>query len=594
MSVKKHLRPLLLVVVIALLAALVVRCAPATPTEEPPAAEETEEPEAAGETEEPEVEVEGESSITIVIFQDPPSFNHVLTDTGYEALVAEMALLSLTDLDARGNVFPELATELPTEENGMVTVDEENWTMDVTWELRDDVYWEDGEPVTADDVIFTWEAIADPETGNWTPGLEYTDSIEKIDDYTVLVHYNTVYPEYLEQFGGYYLHIWPEHYCEGEGIGTWNCNRDPLANGPYILEEWVEGDHLTFVRNLNYFEEGKPAIDTVYVRIVPEEAVRQEMVLQGEADVDFWIIEPVLEAYEAADNVEISYATYGRWLVRLWPNQAARGEIDPVEYPHPVFSDVRVRQAMRMAIDIDEIVSGIWQSKLVVPGWTDFYREPYTCDIPKPEYDLEGAKALLEEAGWVDTDGDGVRECHGCTTGAPEGYEMRVEFLTYSEWGETLELAQQLIAEDLADMGMATELGLVEGGLMWDTYANGGLEQTGNFDLNMWDDGYPGNQITDFLWVYYHSDAMQPDYGWNIERWSNEQFDALLDEAYSLDEEYRKELFCQMAEILDEELPCIPLFISRSATGYSARLSGVEHNSNDLITWNIADWTLNE
>jgi len=592
MSVKKHLRPLLLVVVVALLAALLVRCGLTAPEpEEPPAVEETEEPEAA---EEPEVEPEEESSVTIVIAQDPPNFNQVVAETGYERLVAEMVVLSLVHLDAESNILPELAAELPTEENGMVVVDEENWTMDVTWKLRDDIYWEDGEPVTADDVIFTWAAITDPETGIWVEGVDYTDSVEKVDDYTFVVHYNTVFPEYLEQFGSGTLHIWPEHYCEGEGIGSWNCNRDPLANGPYTLEEWEEGDHLTFVRNPNYFEEGKPSIDRVYMRIVPEEAVRQEMVLQGEADVDFWIIEPVREAYEEAGNIQLSYGLYGRWLVRLWPNQAARGEIDPVEHPHPIFSDVRVRQAMRMAINADEIVSGVWKGDLVVPCWTDFYREPYTCDVPKPEYDLEGAQALLEEAGWVDTDGDGVRECHGCTTGAPEGYEMRVEFLTYTEWGETLELAHQLIAEDLAEMGMATDLGLVEGSLLWDTYENGGIEQTGNYDLDMWDDGYPGNQITDFLWVYYHTDAMQPDYGYNIVRWSNEEFDALLDESYTLDQEYRKELFCQMAEILDEELPCIPLFYSRDATGYSARLNDVIHNPNSMVTWNIADWTLNE
>jgi ABC-type transport system substrate-binding protein len=110
----------------------------------------------------------------------------------------------------------------------------------------------------------------------------------------------------------------------------------------------------------------------------------------------------------------------------------------------------------------------------------------------------------------------------------------------------------------------------------------------------MWDDGYPGTQITDFLWTYFHTDAQEPDWGWNVERWSNEAFDALLDEAYSLDEEYRVELYCDMAEILDEELPCIPLFASTDATGFNARINGVVHNGNDLITWNVADWVIVE
>jgi peptide/nickel transport system substrate-binding protein len=541
-----------------------------------------------------EVAKAGPTSATIVMFQDPPSFNHAMTDTGYEAVVQEMVLLALADLGPNGEYIPELATKIPTVENGLVVLDEENWTMDVTWKLRDDVYWEDGEPVTADDVVFTWEALADPETGWWMPGMDYTDSIEKVDDYTVLVHYSTVYPAYKEQFGGYYLAIWPEHYCtgDGEGIGNWNCNQDPLSDGPYLLEEWVAGDHLTFVRNPNYYEEGKPSIDTIYIRIVPDESVRKEMLLQGEADVDFWIIQNVIEAYEEAEHINLSYSTFGRWLVRLWPNQAEKGYTDPVEHPNPIFSDVRVRQAMRMAIDVDGIVEGVWpDSDLVVPVWTDFYREPWACDVPKPKYDLEGAKALLEEAGWTDTDGDGVRECHGCTTGAPEGYVMEAEFLTYGEWGETLELAHQLIAENLAEVGMSTELNVVQGTVLWDTYDNGGLEQTGKYELNLWDDGYAGTQITDFLWMYYSTAAMEPGSGgWNIERWSNEEFDALLDEVYSLDEEYRQDMFCQMAEILDEELPCIPLFASRDATGYNKRIEGVIHNGNDLITWNVADW----
>ena len=83
----------------------------------------------------------------------------------------ELVMLGLTDIDAEGNVFPELAAELPTIENGGVVFDEEAWTMDVTWKLRDDIQWADGVPVTADDVVFTWDAMTDPENGvGWFAG----------------------------------------------------------------------------------------------------------------------------------------------------------------------------------------------------------------------------------------------------------------------------------------------------------------------------------------------------------------------------------------------------------------------------------------
>jgi ABC-type transport system substrate-binding protein len=94
------------------------------------------------------------------------------------------------------------------------------------------------------------------------------------------------------------------------------------------------------------------------------------------------------------------------------------------------------------------------------------------------------------------------------------------------------------------------------------------------------------------LWFYYYSDAAEPDYGWNVGRWRNADFDALLDEAYTLDEEYRQELFCQMADLLEQELPEILLWTELDADGYSSRLQGVQATVNDLVTWNVADWTV--
>ena len=226
-------------------------------------------------------ETEGKTSgIVIVIPEDPPSFNAMIADTGYDALVMELVMLGLTDLDTNGDVITELAESLPTLDNGDVVMDEEAWTMDVTWRLRQGVVWQDGEAVTADDVIFTYEAIANPETGGWIPGLDYIDSVEKIDDYTLVVHYNSVYPGYLLQFGGEQVVIWPAHYCDAEqGFIAWDCARQPLSNGPYTLEEWVVGDHLTFAKNPDYYQEGKPTIEQITVRIIPDDTVRKTIIL---------------------------------------------------------------------------------------------------------------------------------------------------------------------------------------------------------------------------------------------------------------------------------------------------------------------------
>lgn len=533
------------------------------------------------------------SQVVIAIPEDPPSFNAMISDTGYDAMVMELVMLGLTDLDAKGNVILELAERLPTLDNGDVLLDEEAWTMDVTWQMRQDVKWADGKPVTADDVIFTYEAIANPDTGGWFPGLDYIDSLEKINEYSFVVHYNSVYPGYQLQFGGEQVVIWPAHYCSAEqGFIAWDCARQPLSNGPYILDEWVVGDHMTFVRNPTYYQPGKPAIDKIMVRIVPDETVRKTMLQQGDVHVYPWITEPIAFDLKDSPDVTVSITESPRWVMRLIPNLAARGTTD-ITTPHPILSDLNVRKAMRAAIDVDLISSQIWYG-FSSPQWTEFFRPPYNqCDVPRPQYNPEVAVALLEEAGWTDSDGDGVRECNGCAT-AEDGTKMELEMITYSEYGEVLLLTQQLIGEMLDKVGFDVRLTVMEGSVMWADYASGGIEQQGDFDIDLYDDGYAGLDPTDFLWQYYATEATEPDMGWNVGRWSNEEFDALLSEAYTLDEAYRQELFCQMAAILDAELPQILLFTTINGDGYSNQLTNLQANPNDMVTWNVAEWAFDK
>jgi peptide/nickel transport system substrate-binding protein len=581
---------LLTVALTTLLALLASGCVPSEPvtTPEPPG-EET--PVAPAPTPEPEPTPEPpeETSIVVLIQAEPTGFNGIVSDTGQEQFLMELVMLGLTDLDPHGDIFLELAAELPTVENGGVVVDEDAWTMDVTWKMRDDVFWADGEPVTAHDMVFTWDAISDPETGIWAEGIDYTDSLELIDDYTFVVHYNGIYPNYQMQFGGENFGVWPAHYCDAsQGFVAWDCNRNPLSNGPFILEEWVTDSHLIFKANPNYYEEGKPLIDEITVQIVPDYSVMKTMMMEGDADYQFWTTAGQLDEYEAASHVRLDWAPTGRWVQRLIPNLAAKGTTDPVANPHPILNDKRVRQAIRIAIDVDTIVEEVYGG-VPKPVWTEFFREPYACDIARPEYDPAGAAALLEDAGWTDEDGDGVRECHGCPN-ADEGYRMSMEFISIAGYGEEEGLAQQLIGEMLGDVGIELLLSKVESTVLWADYASGGLEQNGDFDLNFWGDGYGGRDPTDHIWFYYHSYAAEPDYGWNVARWMNEDADALIDGTYWLDEEFRKDSFCQLATLMDEELPHIWLWSMAYPAAVSERLQGTQSSVTDQHSWNVADW----
>ncbi len=534
-----------------------------------------------------------EKTAVIVIPEDPPNFNGAIGDTGYDSMAMKMVLLGLADIDPQGQVYPELAAELPTVDNGGVVVDEATGAMTVTWKLRPDVLWQDGTPVTADDVVFTYEAVTNETTGAWIQGIDYVDGVDKVDDQTVNIRFNAIYPGYLTLFGGEQMVIWPKHYCSAEqGFTAWDCARQPLSDGPFILEDWVTGDHMTFVKNPKYFEPGKPQIERIIVKIVPEAAVRKTMLLQGDADVSMWATEQIADELKNETAARVSISPTSRWVMRLFLNLAAKGSIDPAAAPNPFLADKRVRQAIRMGIDVDTISKQIFRG-YSTPVWTEFFRPPYVCDIPRPKYDPEGAKALLEQAGWKDLNGDGVRECDTCTT-AKQGDPLQMELITYPEYGEPLILTQQLIGEMMGKIGMKMDLSTVQGSVLWADYESGGTEQRGDFNIDLYDDGYGGVDPSDFIYQYYAAAAAEPGQGWNVGRWSSEQFETLLGEIYTLDETTRKDAFCQMAAILDDELPQILLFSTINAEAYSTRMSGIQANINDIVTWNVADWKINQ
>jgi peptide/nickel transport system substrate-binding protein len=527
----------------------------------------------------------------VVIPEDPPSFNALISDSGYDALVMDMVLLGLTAVDPDGNVYPVLAAELPTEASGGVVLNKDTGAMDVTWKMRDDVNWADGTPVTADDVLFTYNAMINPDTGTWFPGSDLVTGVDKIDAHSFVVHFSSVYPSYLTLFGGRQIVIWPAHYCKADqGFQNWDCGTQPLSDGPYTLKEWVTGDHLTFVKNPGYYQAGKPQIDQIIVKVVPDATVRETMMRQGDADVLMWATEQVADNLKNADSVKVSISPTARFVMRLFINLAAKGSTDPSKEPSPFFTDQRVRQAIRLSINVDAITGSVWHG-FAKPVWTEFFRPPYVCDVPRPKFDTEAAKGLLEQAGWTDTNGDGIRECRGCKT-AKDGTEFKFELTTYSEYGEPLTLTQQLIAEDLKAVGIQADLSQIQGSVMWADTSSGGTEQTGNFEMDLYDDGYAGVDPTDFIRQYYHSESAVPDAAWNVGRWINPAFDDLVGQAYTLNEDDRKVAFCKMAVTLDQQLPEILLFSTINADAYAARLKDVRANVNSVVSWNVADWTL--
>src|SRR4030042_552885 len=160
---------------------------------------------------------------------------------------------SLTQVDQNGEFQPVLAVEVPTVANGDLSAD----YLTVTWKLKPDLKWSDGEPFTSDDVKFTYEVLTNPASGATSvSGFNQIDSLETPDDLTVVIHYSTPYVGYALQFkdGIYPRHATGTH----ETMATWEWNTKPIAMGHFVVRDWVSGDSITMEANPNYYEEGKP------------------------------------------------------------------------------------------------------------------------------------------------------------------------------------------------------------------------------------------------------------------------------------------------------------------------------------------------
>jgi peptide/nickel transport system substrate-binding protein len=516
-------------------------------------------------------------TLVFPIFQEPGQINPFLAASGEEGIISKAIYEGLVDVDADGAFYPRLARELPSYENGGLTED----GLEVTWRLREGVLWSDGEAFTSDDVVFTWEAVTHPESSAFqqSQGWSLIESIETPDDLTLIVKYSRPYANYLDQFSGIQGNagILPRHACGEPGaMLDWECNREPVGTGPYTVEDWKAGDSLSLVRNPFYRDEAKPYIDRIVLPIIPSATLRREMMVNGQADALFWIDFEYTDAL-VASGAQVT-PNNDMWLLRLGFNLSDGGN---VERPHPVLGDRRVRQAIRSALNPRLIVDGV-QNGLGSVVAHDLFRGLTQCPDPVVTHNKDEARSLLEEAGWLDTDGDGVRECHSCVI-AEEGTSMELEFIGFSE-PPSYPVIQQVITDELADIGIRLRPSLPDDA--WE------LVTLGEYDVYLADDGYVIDP-SGYLGYYYSSLPEYTGADTNVHRFSNAEFDALFGMLPSLNTaDERFGAFCEIDRILFEEAPTIPLATIPFSNAFSPRVAGWEHNPNEVITWDVANWWL--
>lgn len=517
--------------------------------------------------------------LNYLLYEDPDSLNPYVGQTSIAVQVTTAILEPLAENLPDGSWTPVLAAELPTVENGGVSED----LLTITWKLKEGVIWHDGEPLTSEDVRFTWEAGSSVEGGSAVASeFEKIVSIDTPDELTAVVTYSEFNAGFLDQFKW----ILPQH-ATGDvtDMLNWEFNRAPVGTGPFVFEEWGAADHVTVVKNENYREEGKPYLDGINFLIVPAEESRAAQMLQGDAHIMLWPGQEADDQFEASDVAKVRTAP-GIWTARLHFNLSRPFDDDPsAGEPHPLFGDVNVRRAIGMAIDRERIVSEVVSDVVMIDsilsvGWINAEAEPW-------EFNPEEAKALLEQAGWVEG-GDGVREKDG----------VKAEFVCngYTSFTPN-ELAQLAIQEDLANIGISMRIENQDFAVIFGTWEDGAPRMTGDYDALFYDAGFfiePHESIR----RQYHPDevpsADNPG-GQNYWRWVREDVGEWIEAAGSTpDIEERRANYQKLADAMREDVIMVPIFQFTEGSAYSTRLHGFTVSTWEYSTWDAENWWLEQ
>jgi peptide/nickel transport system substrate-binding protein len=553
----------ILVVVSLVLGACGTPAPPAAPPEEPPAepttatTEPTKAP-AEEPTEEPPEEGTPRGGSLIFCMWEDVGMGMNPYRAGMVHYWQAPALQRLISWDADGDPVPMLAAEVPTLENGGVSEDGKT----ITYQLREGVKWADGEDFTCEDVKFTLEGVNDPANMVVTrAGYEQIETVECPDPLTVVVKYSEFFAPWITLP----LYVVPKHLLEDYpdwNEAPWATNL--LGTGPFYVTENVGADHVTFDANPYYWEEGQPYLDQWIIRYVPSREAGIALFKAGDCDVLWDLSEAELVEFMDMEDVSISSAA-GNSVERLWLNHSVSSGPNHglPEYPHPVLGDVRVRQALELAIDKQALVESFLFGLPEVA--TTIYPHGFYADdtIAVSEFNPEKAGELLEEAGWTDEDGDGVRECHGCLH-AEEGDKLEISFITPAGL-KVRELTGTFITEQWGEVGVKGTFGTATASEVWSVYADGGQYVAGTYDVHQWTETCGVDPQT-CVYAMHHSSqiprsATECGNCWNGCRWSSPEFDTLIEQAgQEPDANKRQEMFSEMLQMLVDEVVTINLY----------------------------------
>jgi peptide/nickel transport system substrate-binding protein len=534
--------------------------------------------------------------VNVIYWQAPSILNPYLSSGTKDIESASLVIEPLGRFDETGAMVPYLAQEIPTIENGGVTED----LKQITWKLKEGLLWSDGTPVTSADVKFSADYCMHPEGGcAQAAKFEGVASIETPDDLTIVVNFTEPKPNPYQAFmGGQSPIIQKAQFENCMGAKAPECteaNFNPIGTGPFVVDDFRPNDVISLSANPNYRDPAKPAFATMTFKGGGDAAAAGRAVLEtGEFDYAWNLqLAPEVIAKMAEGGKGTPVSAFGTLVERIEMNMTdpspslPEGERSTAKHPHPILSDMKVRKALSMAID---------RPLLVEIGYGQAGRP--TCNlVPAPEIyasdntecltqDIEGAKALLEEAGWTDTDGDGIRDKDG----------KKLSLLYQTSTNAVRQDFQALIKQWWAEIGVETELRNISGSVFFggdpgspDTF------QKFYADVEMYANNFDGTDPEAYLAQHTCEKAPRPETQWqgeNINRFCDPEYDALVAELGKTGEiEKRAEIAKKLNDMLTKDsYVVVPLVDRGRVSAHSNSLGGVVLNTWDSELWNAADW----
>jgi peptide/nickel transport system substrate-binding protein len=418
----------------------------------------------------------------------------------------------------------------------------------IRFHLRKDVKWQDGKPFTARDVKYTYDVYIDPKTPTaYATDFKRIEKFDSLDDYTVEVTYKEPYAPAL---GSWTTSILPAHLLEGKDITKSPLKRDPIGTGPYRFVEWKTGEKIVVDANKDYFE-GRPYISRVLYRIIPDPAT---MFLELKAGrVDQMSLSPL----------QYSRQSTGKW----WEENFRKYKYLSFSYAYLgynlkdwKFQDKKVRQALTSAINRESIVQGVLLGLGVVahtPYKPDTYW--YNPNVKKWPYDPDLAKKLLAEAGWKDTNGDGILE--------KDGKPFEFTIIT-NQGNEVRKNAATIIQSDLKKVGIKVNIQVIE----WAAILKNFIDKR-RFEAIVlgWGIGQDPNQID--IW----NSEKTAEHQLNFMSYDNKEVDWLLEQGVkTYDRAERKKYYDKFQEIIAEDQPYTFLWFGYALPIISSRFHGIE------------------